>query len=737
MSYTSEEMNSFSNAARSNKEWLMSVNGKTDSDIFLKKSTKFGASIVAIIIVILLMVITIYGQSIPVHISNILAETTDMQHADMVKSMEIAYQQSLRDGDFDENAAISMKEKGMLVGYVDGEDFIEATYHEDGLVIKFKNKIITPDEFISMMNDVEFFDIVTSSSPMFSQAMGYHDEAARDVFRKIGTSRNNFTGESKLNEVVSKKIGEGSDVDVNSVSLVKKTRKNERGETEIYWEYEENGAPASSKNSSTEYINGVIDKNPAKNSNEAALYSADTLAIADMMTTKERASLLYALYQESPSKMKAREGSEARVNDVMNSLNEYSCSIDVDIDTAEVIEECGTAFDDPSFYAILSGQKVSPEEVKNSSSERILKTIENQLGVNRADAAMLETIVSSSRKKGLIGRFISSGIEKASTALLNLVEPTVSSSLVDNSYQAIKGKKLGRALVVGAVNVSAELAKKSGGTVGDVQAIIEYARVNSEIIAMEQKVDRMNRSPFDITSKNTFLGSIIYNFAISMRRVGSLSVLASFSSMISSVKQAAVSLMPKSYADEISTYLTSFGDCERYERIGAKGTAGCWDNITFDTSTYDAFNDLGFVSFVEQNTILENGVRTVRRGSYLWNFITYNERETPVGTIDGGILESLKSGSSSASVSSILGMVETSLEANEAEKRIASGEAFVNSVSNPDWEIYKYAQRYVSIARAAAALRQYSKGTAYQNLRFFEGNQNPVIAVLEEYYASR
>ena len=52
------------------------------------------------------------------------------------------------------------------------------------------------------------------------------------------------------------------------------------------------------------------------------------------------------------------------------------------------------------------------------------------------------------------------------------------------------------------------------------------------------------------------------------------------------------------------------------------------------------------------------------------------------------------------------------------------------------WQIYKYAQRYVSLARATAALRQYSNdSTAYNNIKFFEGNENPVVALLKDYYA--
>ena len=80
-------------------------------------------------------------------------------------------------------------------------------------------------------------------------------------------------------------------------------------------------------------------------------------------------------------------------------------------------------------------------------------------------------------------------------------------------------------------------------------------------------------------------------------------------------------------------------------------------------------------------------------------------------------------------------MIETALGSSENHQRMASGEAFVNSADNIDWQTYKYAQRYVSLARATAMLRQYDGGaTAYTELEFFEGEQNPVMAFLDEYY---
>ena len=143
------------------------------------------------------------------------------------------------------------------------------------------------------------------------------------------------------------------------------------------------------------------------------------------------------------------------------------------------------------------------------------------------------------------------------------------------------------------------------------------------------------------------------------------------------------------------------------------------------------------MSFLENNTTLSSsGVRKINEGSDLANFILYNnERKTPLGVMDGGILDSLNNESSSIPfLSDIAEMIEIFMGTSEENKRFASGEAFVNSSVNPDWQTYKYAQRYVSLARATAALKQYTDDkTAYNNMKFFEGSENPVVVFIENH----
>ncbi|MBO7132509.1 hypothetical protein J6V85_04675 [Candidatus Saccharibacteria bacterium] len=728
MSSSAAILRSYDKAALDNSQFISSVSGRK---LVLKKGGKlkaFGAAgfITAMIAVFAILFGT--GNLVPSAISERLIEETDIQYADAVKSKEFVFQQAMFNGEIPEDTKQILEQNGVEVISADNGE----------VALKMEDKIITASSFISEVNsNVELYNAFTAAT--YGRAAYYYDESAEKVFRKIGTNRDNYTSKSSFDEVMSAKVGEGSDINVNSVSLVKKTRANEEtGEEEVYYEYEENGPSANSNSPAGQFINEVREKNPALTALDSALYTADALKVADTISKEERSSLFFVTFMENISKMKAGDGNESKINEAMNFLYESADTEILDVETGEMVKSSGTALESPSLYAVLAGTKLKAEDVKNYSSDRILKTVENRAGVNNSGATISETVASSQKMKGSIGRFISSGLETASAALLNILEPTVSNSLMENSYDTIKGIDAGEFLVEGAVNVGKELAKASGASAGDTNAVNQYARLNNKILAMDAAADRLNRSPFDISSRNTFLGSIIYNFAISLQKTKG-SLLSSASTILSTTKSATLSLLPTAYAAEESEgYLTTFGECETYGTIGAVGSAHCSEIATFDTSTLnDPFNDPGFIEFVNSNTSIgSNGERIVNKGSALARYILYNnERETPLGVVDGGILESLKQGSSISFISNILAMIKTFLGTTREERRIASGEAFVNSSANPDWQVYKYAQRYVSLARATSALKQYSKGsTAYNNIRFFEGNENPVVAFLNEYY---
>ena len=712
--------------ALENNQIISHVSGKKVKISSKKGKIKtFSASLFIVAIIGVFAAFFSSGNIIPSAISERLIEETDVQYADGVESKKLVFREALASGTIPEDTANIMRERNVIV---------------NGNTLEFNGKTITADNFIETVStDPQFYNIFTEAT--YGRAAYYYDEAANKVFKRIGTNRNNFTSQDDFEDVMEQLMQDGSDININSVAKVKKTRTNPKtGKTETYYAYDTIGSNANSATTSANnLIEEVRQKNPAASTTESALITADTLRVADTISQEQRSSLFYATFMENISKMKAGEGNESKINEAMNYLYESKTINVVDTTTGETIEVTGTPLDSPSLYAILSGKTVDPNQVTNYSTERALTTVKNQLNlavatdgtVNNTVLNVIKNTVASTTTniKSTIGRFISSGIETATSTAVAPLVPTISSSLIENSFKTLGGIATGELLVEGAINVGKSLAiSGSGATAGDAAAITAYQNLTTSTLALDAAADRLNRSPFDITSKNTFLGSIFYKLAVSMQTSSLFTTIASLTNLTTNI-----------YADSTSTFLTNYGTCDSYSSIGAVGSAGCSTIATFDTTTLNnTFNDPGFIAFVNQNTTLNsNGTRTINRNSVLADFILYNnERTTPLGTEDGSILKSLQSGSETSSfVSDFVSMIESFLGSSESDKRIATGAAFVNSSTNPDWNNYKYAQRYVSLARATSALRQYTNDkTAYQNIKFFEGSNNPVIAFLENYY---
>lgn len=720
-------------ALRSN-QIISRVYGKSINNKSKKKKGSLGAAAFVTAMILIFLAFFSTGNLIPSAISERLIEETDVQYADAVESKILVFEQALLSGDVPDNTAAKLKEGGVTVGYIENGNFVEANKAGRALALKIDDKIINAQDFVSEVhNNTKLYN--TFNEATYSRAAYYYDESAQKVLKKY-SSRNNFSADSDFDEVMSKIVGSGSNIDINSVSLVQKTRVGSNGRTETYYVYEENGGTVSSDATGAEAIVNTVSRKITSTSTESAtLKAADTLNAADTISKEQKSSAFFLAFMENISKMKAGEGNNSNINDAMNYLYETRESSVVDTRTGEVVTVKGSMVESPSMYAILSGERIDVSEVKDYSSDRILKTTENQLGVNSSSLDGM-VVSSASGIKGTVGQYNNGGTGAAS-AILEKSTLTISNSLIDNSFENIGGISGGELLVEGAVNVGKELAKASGATAGNAEAVKSYAKLNSTVLAMDIKADRLNRSPFDVTSKNTFLGAIFYNLAVGAGKVNSVfGKVTAFSKVVASMIN---SILPASYADdEADQYLANFGDCETLNSIGAVGSASCTMVATFDTTTLnDTFNDKGFIDFVNNNTVLKNGVRTIKSDSDLADFIKYNdERLTPVGVVDGGILQTLTSGTSRIIfVSDILSMIQRLLGASDSDKRVASGAVFVNSESNADWNTYKYAQRYVSLARATAALRQYDGDeTAYSNTPFFEGYENPVIAFLNEYY---
>ncbi|MBR6505257.1 hypothetical protein IKT18_00215 [Candidatus Saccharibacteria bacterium] len=592
------------------------------------------------------------------------------------------------------------------------------------------------------------------------------------------------------------------------------------GYTYFYSDYGCNGTDTKS------YMKAMAQANMSKGDDiQTIKNTTDALKAADTLSTSQKSMSLYAGYMQSIGRTKAGYGSTytdadgivaafatlattvggSHINDVMNDLFEVKESEVVDVKTGKVKILKGSMLEAPSLYSLLTGERVDLEQVADFSSDRILFTVGNaNPDYVVDDATILRTAASKeSSKESTVGRYTPNPDEldenkqrkeqrdytpygpkivgeqeknynhgTYSDSDIGLTETTLKNSLY-GTYEDFGGIIGGQMLAYGAVDLATELSKGSGAASGDEEAVVSYLKLTEDLIAMDAEVDRRHRSPLDITSKNTFLGSLVYKFAVSSLKSGSLlNKVASFSRM---TNKAVASILPAAFADEESdSYLATFGDCPTLNTIGAAGSPTCSAIATFDTSTYTAsrdvassyivtndvqkntptiYNSVEFQEFIKKNTDCnKENICTIDDAEILAKYIGENEnRSTPYGLTDATITEFEKEWAEKnekknsnwfkriiSFFKSLFGIIET-IDNGEAPDE-ATGKEFVykasNSVaSNSDeentWEKYKYAQRYISLARAAEAMRQFDGDeTAYVFDGF--GLGDPVARYIDE-----
>ena len=219
-----ESLKSSEEAALSNNQIISSVTGnKSKKSGKMKKSFSAAAFITAIIVIFTVFFSS--GNLIPSAISERLIEETDVQYADAVESKILIFQQALYEGNIPENTVEKLKKNGVLVGYVKDGGFVEANQAGTSLSLKMNDRIISSKDFPSEVNSNAVLYKAFNEST-YSRAAYYYDKSAQKVFKRLGVSRNNFSGEDSFEEVMTKVVGEGSDIDVDSVGLYEK--KNEK-----------------------------------------------------------------------------------------------------------------------------------------------------------------------------------------------------------------------------------------------------------------------------------------------------------------------------------------------------------------------------------------------------------------------------------------------------------------------------------------------------------------------------
>ena len=320
------------------------------------------------------------------------------------------------------------------------------------------------------------------------------------------------------------------------------------------------------------------------------------------------------------------------------------------------------------------------------------------------------------------GIAISIGISLLVATIVSFAIPHVAKVLTRKIATEVVGEDLGNALVSGTNMYMSKNHQNSGGSLIGQDDYAAYLQQRDIVIAENARYERETRSPFDITSKYTFLGSLANQMIPIASSATSLTKITS--SMGTLLQNSVLSLSPKSSAvsagmEAEEAIKNTEKNCPELYEIHAVGDAFCNPYIGTDTSTM-SIQPAEVVNSAVVNDSLEDvtgdeGAPKIKENSDLAKYIIYcGQRESQFGTPDQNIASDVDGGSTGSTTGdAVLGavpIVGDVLDIISNSDKLANlgyitGESCVtgNESSALEWKDAKYYQRFIEDQRLAEA----------------------------------
>lgn len=445
--------------------------------------------------------------------------------------------------------------------------------------------------------------------------------------------------------------------------------------------------------------------------------------------------------------------------------NKAEGDLTIDIGTTEMT---GSMLDSPNFRAALSQSAYSPAMAAIFSMEASAKTLLGTLKTLGVIATTCTIIQAGLAAVDILTPIVMVGVTIASGGTLTLASAvfTPAKKLLEKAILSVIGGIVVNFAISGVYQFAIKLLANeltnqaesplgipggeeafaaistvgsmnsrlnSGLTLGTEKQIGQYSKVYSDVLAKDAELDRYNHSPFDTSSKNTFLGSIAY----SLLPLQTSRKFSTVSSIMQTTSASLASLTNSTYAADSTSpaqaqYMNMFGDCPNLESIGVKGDIYCNPIMISSIDTLHLNpNDSTYADLINSNLECQGDNCSVKADGNLARYIAFCvERTSPFGVIDASISQQLQTGNTIINAVPYVGDIAQIMDATNVEYNNAWADGTMCGGSSPLWDSeIKYYQRYVEDQRILDQLHAYDDAGNSANV------QNPVTAFREQYRA--
>ncbi len=368
------------------------------------------------------------------------------------------------------------------------------------LSVRFRGRIIPASDFVAILeSDPELYGEYSEASGI--SAKYYFSEEVENVYQDLDISRSSFddwvrTGDKEAdqesyNELLAEALDDDPVVDVNGHDP-----EDDRKDYTVRMDGE-----------ASSLVESVGARTTGSQSTERA---SQLLNVAISSTEPIKAAKAYSAIAEELDRVRA--DGDGPIDETMRTLDEVNTVYYQDAVSGQEISQTESILTNNNFVSAVSMGSYNRNEALNFSRDRALYVTDS---VNNGVIHGTTLATNGKRKSNTVLR-----IGDGNSADMNRLSKAVSSvsvAISQKSSELFKGVVGANRIISGGSFLSNSINSQIAGAVPSDAATIEaYHREVDKVLARRAVGERATKSPFDISSKYTFLGSIVHSFASSI-----------------------------------------------------------------------------------------------------------------------------------------------------------------------------------------------------------------------------
>ncbi|MBR2855749.1 hypothetical protein IKE99_02280, partial [Candidatus Saccharibacteria bacterium] len=625
----------------------------------------------------------------------------------------------------DGNVTSALSEKlasaGIMVGQVtDSGDFVRTnTYIADVEKIKdlavlgnfqiqptesgelaflYDNEVINASDFVVAVDSNPVLYAAISDEVLKSGALHYYSETTNDYFKDSNVTRSAFEDwddSGTLQEREERYLKKMSETINNESSLEIGAITDTRDDT--------------FSSSVAEGITGSVADGVKADSEDEATRKGAQLMNAGVSAGIPYQAMSSCMWIEEALQM-ARLYGEGPVHETLNFMNKETTVKYYDVHSGEEIEVKDSILTTPNYVSAVSAGRLSPAEAATFARDSIIQST----GVG--DAGLNDTVINTDGQNESTSVLKKGKTQKGNEGVLGIAEGVLYLATGVSNSDVMASIIGGNRIFQGCLDLNSGIDQRTMGAMGaDAPTLAQYHQKEKEIIAKQAAAERATRSPFDLSSRYTFFGSIAHNLAITAvkNRAGSAGsaggIVGAFAELTgNSVNNIASSAIAD--GNDNSPKLT-FGEyCPTVNSVGVEGTIYCSKQTALSTEYMSRTAD--------------EWKQAIDEDEFKRFTLEHMERMSTIGVKDAGVCDvydDLKTGIS-AIISAIGRFFADLFGIYEACDGVPSGEATGSD--------YTYTSNGIQDAKKLAAYARYDYVKS-----LLDNTQSHASRIREEYYA--